>query len=646
MTLFKQIVLLLGIIQILILGSVMYQNFKISNNFIKNELHQAAEHTAVSLGLSIASVANEDDLVIIDTMLNSVFDSGYYESIVLKDINNNVLIKKEQKIKVSDIPSWFINFINFKAPVASSQIVIGWVRFGVIEVKNNSGLAYKQLWDTFKDISLSFMIFSIIGLIVLYVLLNFLLKPLEKIRKQAEAILGQRFIIQEKLPSTTELQKVVKAMNSMIAKVKQIYENSTQAINKNTALLYEDEETKLANRRFFMLKLDECLHTNELSSGSIVILNIKNLKDYKDKVGYKKGLFFIKNISELLIHEFSNNSNVVSRLNDNEFALLLPTYDLQYTKTLCDKFDNKIKTALLKNELKELCSVDFGIASYNSNLEVKKILSSADYALSKAQNSDLSIFVLDKDEDLSLGKDEWREFIQNAIMNDDFGFEVQYALNDENTIIHAELFLRIKDKDNNILAASSFMPIINSLKMNIELDFYVLRKVKMLFKENKMPDIPIAINLSSEIFSNLEHKKKLNTALKELKEYARNKIYLEFSTRMINDDFIVEEIAYFLKNLGFGFGLDNVLLDSKTLNLLKQAHPGYIKVLRNYLIDFLKDYEYPKQFLDIINKTFEINIIALGIEDKKDIKKLILANIHSFQGRAIENTYYIGFKNE
>jgi len=62
------------------------------NEQIQNRLFSDAQDTATSLGLSISMVAEapESDSRI-KTMINAIFDSGYYRSIVLKDVDDKVI---------------------------------------------------------------------------------------------------------------------------------------------------------------------------------------------------------------------------------------------------------------------------------------------------------------------------------------------------------------------------------------------------------------------------------------------------------------------------------------------------------------------------------------------------------------------------
>jgi hypothetical protein len=58
-----------------------------TKNFVEQQLSSHAQDTATSLGLSITPyIAISEDLPIIETMTNAIFDRGYYLEIELPHI--------------------------------------------------------------------------------------------------------------------------------------------------------------------------------------------------------------------------------------------------------------------------------------------------------------------------------------------------------------------------------------------------------------------------------------------------------------------------------------------------------------------------------------------------------------------------------
>ena len=240
MKLFNQLVIMLSIFTGILVSSIMVLNFKSATEFAQNQLYTDSVNTAHWLGLSLSMIPNRSDIATMEAMINAIFDSGYYERIALLDIDGNEIYVRENKLQVHEVPQWFINTVPITNETMSSDIMIEWSRFGSLEVRGHAGHAYRQLYMAMMDLIKTFALISIAGFIVLYVLLSISLNALERIRKQAEAVIDNEFIIEEKLPFTSEFRSVMKAMNAMVAKVKDIFDRENETLRHYQELLYKD----------------------------------------------------------------------------------------------------------------------------------------------------------------------------------------------------------------------------------------------------------------------------------------------------------------------------------------------------------------------------------------------------------------------
>lgn len=182
MSLFKQLVIMLTLFLGVILVSVMLLNFKSATEFVQNQLYTDAKNTAHSLGLSLSKVADPKDASSMETMINAIYDSGYYQRIRLVDIDGEEVYTRESDVRVSDVPQWFIEMVPIQNASATSDIMIGWSRFGTLEVSGHTGNAYRQLYSTFIDLVETFLMIGIVVFMALYLLLSLSLKSLKRIR--------------------------------------------------------------------------------------------------------------------------------------------------------------------------------------------------------------------------------------------------------------------------------------------------------------------------------------------------------------------------------------------------------------------------------------------------------------------------------
>ncbi|MFC2491461.1 MAG: LapD/MoxY N-terminal periplasmic domain-containing protein, partial [Campylobacter curvus] len=384
MTLFKQIMLAVIAFGIVIFMAVGYLNFKSLNNYINDQLGENARHTANSLGLALKPIIDPDDMSMAETMINSMFDSGRYQLIKLEDVDGKILIESSQPTQAMGVPEWFFKFAKFEAPIAQSEIMTGWTKFGTLYVQGSTALAYNELYSNIKNIFEFLLAMIAVSLVVSYFGLKAIFKPLLKVQNQAEAILDNKFLIQEKIPFTTDLRQMVLAMNSMVKKVEDIFEREAATLNKYQELLYKDGMSGAYNRRFFQTKFSEYLASEEYSRGAIVLISFKELVNLKKILGFEKWQSFIIKIAQILkscVDESKFNA-VIARLNDNDFALLIPSVGSQSVTGLTEKIMDEMKKTYLHFAINENeYPANAAIVDYEPKSQIGNLLTTADVTL-------------------------------------------------------------------------------------------------------------------------------------------------------------------------------------------------------------------------------------------------------------------------
>ncbi|WP_267523685.1 EAL domain-containing protein [Campylobacter sp. MG1] len=667
MTLFKQIMFGAIVFILIILAIVGVKNYSTTNEFIQDQLSVNAKHTATSLGLAISTnlkkpiqsdisdeqtlqdiVAQENnqnntsedikqtniisnntesnvgdivDKEAVSLMIDSIFNSGFYKRISFKDVNDNVVYEAYQEDDYFGISDWFVKLVDIVPPESSFEIIT-WNKVGTVYVQISPVFAYSQLYTTLKVLFINLFIICVLSMVIIYFALKTILAPLNKVREQAEAILEHQFIIQNKLPFTQEIKKMVMAMNSMVGKVKDIFEKESETLDKYNELLYKDERTKLLNRRYFVNKFTELLNTEERSSGYCFLLSIKETYNFKKLLGFNKSLEFLQKIAELLKtnnHVFDNEC--IFSLNENDFIIL---------GEKSQEFENSCYKILIDLELLfkeyDIDSNEFSIISSISSYENKKmneILSELDLLLIKNKKN-FSLNKSDSNASLVLGKEQYRDFINNAIEKDEFCFAMQDVLNNDE-VYHSELYLRL-NYNGELKSAGYFMPMVNELNLGKKLDLYVLNKA---ITSNFGKDI--SINISNEIIKE-ENYAELEKIFKIKHD---NKIYLELPMNKDLDFRSLLSFAKFIRPYNIILGLDHFALNKENLNILNELNVSYIKIQSNLLLDLLEDANTSraKDSLDIILNSKGVNIIVIGIENDETLQKVKKLNINLVQGR-------------
>jgi len=640
MTLFKQIALIFSMFIILIISSVMYLNFKSANEFIQNQLYTTSEDTATSLGLSLSGVIPKEgeDLSTIQTMINVIFDRGYYEAIILYDMEGKTLIENKNILKVKDIPDWFINNVNIVVPTAQTQISGGWIPFGTLTVKLHSGHAYNQLWEIFIEISQTFAILVSIVFLILYFLLTFVLKSLKGVEEQAKAITNNDFIIQKDMPFTTEFKNVVIGMNKMVIKVKDIFEHESLMVQKYNDLLYNDQDTGMGNRKFFALRLSSLLNEqNAKSSGTVILFTINHFNETKQNLGYKVISEYINKLAELFYASTDGiEERVVTRLKDYEFSMILPECDYIKAKQIVSSFLEKSED-IKPDELKTLKEfyISGGATYFNEKDNQKDILSRADFALSNAtMKSEENVYFheIKNDESLmELGKEEWQKLITNAINNNGIKLAIQAVKDENGDIYHQETYLRMSDDKGNIYPARVFMPMLSSLHMTDYVDKKVIELAFDIAKKNTNESI--AINIATSFIKNTEN-------LYWLENIFKSSPPLKISFEAGNYP-IINNLEYFtnfsklIQKYNYNFGIDNFNITSQSLQYLQDLKPQYIKANKSFFIDMNEGNSSYESF-KILTTSLDIKLIATAVETLEESLNLKEIPIELMQGEFVE----------
>lgn len=643
MSLFKQLSIMLTLFLGIILASVMILNFKTATEFVQNQLYTDAKNTSHSLGLSLSKVADPDDTSTMDTMINAIFDSGYYELISLKDVDGKVLYERKTDVVVSDVPSWFISTVPVQSSTASSDIMMGWSRFGTLEVRGHTGNAYRQLYSTLIELVKTFLILGVIVFAFLYLLLSLSLKSLKRIGDQAKGIIKNQFIFEDKIPFTTEFRSVTVAMNAMVGKVKDIFEREDETLKRYHELLYKDAETKLYNRRYLVAKLPDYLQTDTLfSAGVYALFSFDELDRLKKELGYESYRSLISTFSNSLNDEFSSDPyTLIARLNESDFFVVIPSKESSEIITRLEKIMTLLHQEIIReNEsVEEYLGVGCSVGNYTENDTLKSLFSRADYSVTQAklrQNFSIDINVEGKDS-LVLGREEWRNELLLSLEESRMLLAFQSVVNvhdGKTDVLHEEIFLRLLDKEGTIHSAGYFIPIATSLGLIDMLDRYMITQVLKYLKEQNQTT-SMAVNLSGDFVKKYANIEWLKIQLELFSRTNRTQLWFEVSNSVALSELeAVQSLCKTVKHLGHRFGIDHFVLPESGALYLQAIDPDYVKSNAGYLQDMMLDSETgnTRESLNNLVKSLGISIVAIMIENSEQMAALKNLGITRFQG--------------
>ena len=326
MKLSRLLVSLICLLWVLVFIATLIIVVNSTKDYLQRAMESHAQDTATSLGLSITHSARVNDIGTMDTMVNAIFDRGYYREIVVKSTGGDVLVSKRVEETVKGVPDWFIAIFELQPPRMSAVVMDGWRRVAVVDVVSHPGYAYAELWRVSVRSGWVLLFVSIASFFLVIVVLRFALRPLEDMEAQALSIARREFTTLKKLPWARELQRVAIALNTMCLAVERMLGEQSELAEKMRKKAYVDEVTGLMNRNGFSEKLRHLIDApTKFPAGVLAIVRIHGFAQYNERNGRAAGDALLQQTVRILkgICE-SDERAMLARLDGPQFALLVP----------------------------------------------------------------------------------------------------------------------------------------------------------------------------------------------------------------------------------------------------------------------------------------------------------------------------------
>jgi len=627
MSLYKQVSIVILFIFTILFLLITIVSFKIIKDSSEKSLYENVQNSASSISLSITNAGTE--ISTIKTVINASFDNGNYEKIVFKDMDNVLVynVQKDTSFNQNKIPLWFIKIIKIGDISSTTTISSGWNVLGTIEIFSDTSIFYNQTYSNLKNLIFYVTISLIILMGIFFFFFAYILRPLHEIKKQALAVMENEFILQKKLPFTSEFKSVTLSMNSMIGKIEKMFENTNNVLKVNNQLLYFDEVSKLHNRKYFILKLNEYLDKDNFNNkGYIVIVSIK-INEINKEYGYLETNKILFSLSKLIKEEYEYGTNLLTRVNGSEFVILVPNIEEEKMRESIEKF---IKQLHEKLEL-SFDNMFIGVLKYEEEQNTRTLLTKMDYTISQAKTfkKDECYFV--KEIDSYLTKEEWIKIINISLEKDSFKILYRNVIDiNLKEILHKTISFELNLKNNNFSYKGLLPAILAQGKLN---DVY-LHIIERLLKDEKIKREKITIQLPVTFVADFNNYSKLNELFKKYESQYSKDIIFEIEEESFNKNLNNTTMYIKLfKEYKFAFAVFNFIANTNDYNYLKELKPLYIKTSKYFLLESTQSLN----VLKILTESLDIKLIATSVTSFKDIDVLSDIGINALSGPVMEN---------
>lgn len=619
---------------ILVFSGSFIINVKLTREYVNQQLATHAQDTATSLGLSITPYLSEPNgLATAETMVNAIFDRGFYQYITVTDMEGNLLIERRNPNKVDSVPDWFTSIVNVSPPREKTELNDGWTLAGELTVQSHPGLANETLWVSVKHSAIMFFVAFVFAFIVLLLIINAITKPLSVVVRKISDIQEQKFSQIPYRPFTKELAFITGAVNKLSLSVEAMFKELTQKVEHFKAQAYEDDLTGLSNRNAFTRHMNALLSgTVNRNEGYIILVRLAHLSMINTSIGAHEGDDYVVNVAEKLKQatlEFPEQY-FLFRVSGADFVLITEAISKSECEQRLQRLSEKLSsTTPLKDRSKP---VWMGIAKFSDDQSFSEIMENADSALIAATKHKRG-WQFASELTFIYSNTAWRERLNSVLMRQYADILIQPVMDmEKNSPSYYEAFARFKDEETgSIIPMSQLIPASERLNLIPEVDKLV---VSLVLKKLSNTSQNIAINIANASIANSVFTKWLLDTISKHSELCEQLVFeIEDSALIHNRDQSIS-LAKALIEKGCRVTIEHFGDNLASLSGLRAIHPHFVKISGK----LTKDIHLDKDNLLFVNsllsvaRSLDIAVIAELVENEAESVALRNANVEFQQG--------------
>lgn len=604
------------------------------------QLRAHAQDAATALGLSLT--AQVDDPAMMELMVSSIFDSGYFSNIRIISIDNQqVLIERSASTQIKGVPDWFVSLVNLRHEGGDALIMRGWEQVARVEVLSNPQFALAKLWDSTLGSLIWLLVCGLLSAVFGGWLLRRQLRPLDSMVRQAEAISKREFLSLPELPRTPELKRVVLAMNQMIEKLKALFSEEAARSEKLRSESYQDSLTGLANRRLLDEQLaDHLLVAEQSCEGHLLMLRLNDLNGLNQRLGGQRTDALIGAVAELLKRLTrlpQRRTWLAARNRGGEFSLLTPGLGTEEATRLASEISATLENLRLTGASDCMPVAHLGVAAYHPGEAATDVLLRLDQALTEARQRPERPWAL-----VSHGEStpkqshhDWRTWIDDALTQGKLQLYFQPVVQcaDTREVLHHKVVARLLDPQGQAIAAGQFLPWIERFGWSARLDLAMLEATFDYLAVNRRP---LALSVSGATLRDQSQLKLIFDMLESLPELAPL-LTLEIDERQLPPPDELQRLSHSLLDTGYRIGLQHFGGSFSQIGNLTQLGLAYLKIDGTYIrhIDEQPD---KRLFIDAIfraTNSIDLPLIAEMVETRGELDAIRELGVFGVMGRLI-----------
>ena len=462
--------------------------------------------------------------------------------------------------------------------------------------------------------------------------------------RRAQGILHEQAKGIEAARSTLEIQ--VDARTEELRRANRLLEGEVverrQAESKLNYLAYHDPLTGLANRRYFLERLEASLADAAARNQRVAVLfiDLDQFKQVNDSLGHGIGDELLVSVAAGLC-EHVPLIDMLARLGGDEFICVMEAVRSEddvamLAREVIAAFDRPFQ--LGGHDL--YLSASVGISVFPTDgTSVGDLLRNADSAMYRAKAMGRGQFHFYTPEMTREAQEKIRieSLLRRALGNGELSVHLQPQVEAKGgRLVGAEALIRWDSPELGSVPPTRFIPLAEESGIIIELGNWVLRETcrqVMKWKASGFELPQVSVNLSVK---QLERPEFVDTLLEILDETgiepARLKLEITESVVMVVDDAFT--LLERLRKIGISLALDDFGTGYSSLSYLKMLPVQQLKIDRSFVIGIGTNPEDEAIIRSVmaLAKSLDFEVVAEGVETAEQAAFLSASGCHQLQG--------------
>lgn len=406
----------------------------------------------------------------------------------------------------------------------------------------------------------------------------------------------------------------------------------------------QDTQTGLANRQYFMEKMEQKISTLQQTEGScsLFYIVVDNFAEIRATLGIITSDKLFKELAEILSNDI-DEGELLARFGDHSFTILSSICNQAEAESMAERLRQRVEEYIYQ-EVNITCSI--GVSLFGQDITSSQNFINRTYnAYEAARNSGgNSISFYDASEmQASYGEDNTgdeariNQLIEHALENDRFRLVYQpiVSLQGDSRENYAVL-TRLLDNNNEEILPDYFIKHAKQGEQMAKVDRWVINKAaeELTQQREEGRKVNFFINLSS---AGLEDEGILLWICDCLRKYKAKGAWITFQIRdkdLRNHIQTAKKLIDGLKKIKCQLAIDQFGSIPKAETLLKHLPVDFVK----FDLDLMEDLATKQDRQDYLNelnalaKSHNVKTIAMGVEDANSLAILWTVGVNYIQG--------------